>query len=66
MLEGFTQFVEQPRILDCDNRLSGEVRKQRNLFVCKRTDLLVVNGDCANKPSVIARIGIVFGWLRDW
>ena len=34
------QFVEQPRVLDGDNGLSGEVRYQGDLFVSKRSDFL--------------------------
>ena len=39
------QLVEQPRILDGDDGLRGEVRHQLDLLVGKGPDLLAVDGD---------------------
>ena len=41
----FTQLVEQPRVLDGDDGLGGEVRDQLDLLVGKGTDFLAVNGE---------------------
>src|SRR5262245_14408433 len=38
LLEGLAQFVEQPRILDRDHRLSGEIFNQLDLLVGERLD----------------------------
>src|SRR5262249_6524308 len=43
LLCSLAQFVEQPRILDCDDGLSGEVRQQLDLFIRERTNLLTVD-----------------------
>ena len=43
LLQGFTQFVEQSRVLDCDDGLVGEARDQCDLLVGKGTNLLTVN-----------------------
>src|SRR6516162_2076989 len=40
LLEGLSQFVEQPRVLDGDDSLSGKVLKKRNLGFGKRMDCL--------------------------
>src|SRR5262245_29927599 len=45
LLECFTQFVEQPGVLDGDDGLSGEVLDQLDLLVGERMNLLVVDGD---------------------
>src|SRR5262249_26022289 len=45
LLQGFTQFVEQPRILDVDDGLGGEVLHQFDLLVGERSDFLAVDGD---------------------
>jgi hypothetical protein len=39
------QFVEQPRVLDSDDRLCSEVLHQRDLLVAKSLRLLTVNVD---------------------
>ena len=36
----FAQFLEQPRVLDGDHGLLGEILDQRDLLVGKRPDLL--------------------------
>ena len=43
LLQRFAQFVEQPRILDGDDRLCGKVLHQRNLLVGEGADVLAVN-----------------------
>src|SRR5215469_5659812 len=43
-----TQFAEQPRVLDGDDSLGGEVLQQRNLLFAKGTDFLTIAGDDAN------------------
>src|SRR5262245_18900835 len=45
LLKRFAQFVEQPRVLDCDDGLRGEILDQLNLFVGERTHLLAIDGD---------------------
>src|SRR5262249_56637086 len=45
VVRALAQFVEQPRILDGDNGLSGEVRYQLDLLVGERPHLLAVNAD---------------------
>jgi hypothetical protein len=44
-----TQFVQQPRILDGDNGLSGEVRGQCDLPFGEGTNFLTDNRDNSNK-----------------
>ena len=43
LLQRFAQLVEQPRVLDGDDGLGGEVRDQRDLLVGERANLLPVN-----------------------
>jgi hypothetical protein len=43
-----TQFVEQPRVLDGDNSLSGEVCEQLNLPLGKQPDFLAINVDSSD------------------
>ena len=43
LLQRFAQFAEQPRVLDGDHRLGGEVRDQLDLLVGERADLLAVD-----------------------
>ena len=42
------QFVEQPRVLDGDDRLGGEVRDQLDLLVGERANFLAIDGDGAD------------------
>src|SRR5262249_34276554 len=42
-----TQFMKQPRVLDGDYRLRGEVPDQFNLLVGERTHFLAVDDNCA-------------------
>ena len=41
------QFVEQPRILDRDHRLRGEIFEQRDLLVGERPDLGAIARRCS-------------------
>ncbi|MFZ1152920.1 MAG: hypothetical protein WAR76_24835 [Xanthobacteraceae bacterium] len=50
LLERLPQFVEQPRVLDGDDGLSGEVCNQRDLLVGERPDLDPPNRDDADDP----------------
>ena len=43
------QFVEQPRVLDGDDGLGGEVLYQLDLLVGERPHLLAVDGDGADQ-----------------
>ena len=49
LLQRFAQFVEQPRVLDGDDGLGGEVLDQLDLLVGERTNLLAVDGDRADQ-----------------
>src|SRR5262249_9504868 len=40
--QGFARLGDQPRVLHCNDRLRGEVLQQRDLFICKGTDLPTV------------------------
>ena len=42
LLKRFAQLIEQTRILDSDDSLSGEVLDKCDLLVAERTDLLAV------------------------
>ena len=53
LLQRFAQLVEQPRVLDGDDGLSGEVSDQIDLFFSKGPNFLPVNYDCANQPVVL-------------
>ena len=43
------QFVEQPRVLDGDDGLGGEVRDQLDLLVGEGTDFLAIDSDDADQ-----------------
>ena len=45
----FAQLVEQPRVLDGDDGLGGEVRDQLDLLVGERADLLAVDDNRADQ-----------------
>ena len=49
LLQGFTEFVEQTRVLDGDDRLRGEVLDQLDLLVGERADLLAEDADRADQ-----------------
>src|SRR5215469_14688244 len=42
------QFAEQPRVLDGDDGLSGEVFNKIDLLVCERTHFLTIDQDRAD------------------
>src|SRR5215831_11394776 len=48
LLKGFTQLVEQSRVLDGDDGLGGEVPDQLDLFLGERTHFLAVDDNGAN------------------
>jgi hypothetical protein len=48
LLQRFTQFVEQARILNRNDGLAGEAREQLDLLVGKRPDLLAEDGNRAD------------------
>jgi len=45
LLQRFAQLVEQPRVLDGDDGLGGEIGQQRDLLVAEGTNLPVVHDD---------------------
>ena len=47
------QFVEQPRVLDGDDGLGGEILHQFDLLVGERPHLLPVDGECADRLTVL-------------
>ena len=47
------QLVEQPRVLDGDDGLGGEVLHQLDLLVGERPYLLAVDGECADQLVVL-------------
>ena len=49
----FAQLVEQPRVLDGDDGLGGEIRDQLDLLVGERPHLLAVDGDRADQLVVL-------------
>ena len=49
IVSALTQFVEQPRVLDGDDRLRGEVRQKLDLLFGEGTDFLAINGDGADQ-----------------
>ena len=48
LLQGFTQLIEQPRVLDGDDGLRGKVPDQFDLLVGERTHFLAVDDNCAD------------------
>src|SRR5262249_48509803 len=65
LLQRLPQFVEQPRVLDGDDGLGGEVLQQLDLLVGERLDLLAIDDDRTDQlivfehrhPEVRARTG---------
>ena len=53
LLQRFAQLVEQPRVLDGDDRLGGEVLHQLDLLVGEWAHLLTIDGDGANQLLVL-------------
>ena len=48
------QLVEQPRVLDGDDGLRGEILDQLDLLVGERANLLAVDDDCADEFIVLS------------
>ena len=44
------QFVQQPRVLNGDDRLGGEILHELDLLVGERTDFLAVDAERADEP----------------
>ena len=53
LLQRFAQLVEQPRVLDGDDGLGGEVLDQFDLLVGERSDLLTIDGDGTDQFIVL-------------
>src|SRR5262249_55825928 len=53
LLQGFAQLVEQPRVLDGDDGLAGEVLDERDLLVVERANLLTKDADHSNELVVL-------------
>src|SRR5262249_36429476 len=60
LLQGFaqvigtlTQFIEEPRVLDGDDRLGGEICHQLNLLVREGTNFLTKDDDGSNQVIVL-------------
>jgi hypothetical protein len=45
LLGSLAQFAQQPRVLDSNDRLAGEVLDQLNLFIGKWPYLLTIDDD---------------------
>jgi hypothetical protein len=56
LLKGFAQFVEQPRVLDCDDCLGGEVLHQGDLLIGEWANFSAVDVDYADQSAL----------LQDW
>ena len=53
LLQRLTQFVEQPGVLDGDDRLRSKVRDQLDLLVAKRSYLLAIDDDAAEQLALL-------------
>src|SRR5262249_18672487 len=53
LLQRFAELVEQPRILDGNDGLVGEILNQVDLLVGERADLLAVDSDRAHQRVVL-------------
>ena len=51
LLQQFAQLVEQPRVLDGDDGLAGEILDQLDLLVAERADFLAVDDDGADQVA---------------
>src|SRR5262245_39680067 len=49
LLQRFPQLIEQPRVLDGDDGLSGEILHQLDLLVGEQADILAIDGNSANQ-----------------
>ena len=54
LLQRLPQFVEQPRVLDGDDGLGGEVLHQRDLLVGEWPNFLAVDRDCPTSSSSLS------------
>src|SRR5262249_31737265 len=45
LLEGFTQLIKQPSVLNCDDRLGGEILHQVDLLIGERQYFLAIDID---------------------
>src|SRR6516165_5160754 len=55
LIGALAQFVQQPRVLHCNNRLRGEILQQRDLLVGKRADLLAEDMEHAEQRLLLAQ-----------
>src|SRR6516162_10236706 len=55
LFQGLARLGEEPRILDRDDRLRGEILQQRNLLVGKRSYLLTVDVDRTEQGVFFAK-----------
>ena len=53
VVSALTQFVEQPRILDGDDGLRGEVRDKLDLLVGEQTHFLAGQEECTNHFALV-------------
>src|SRR5215467_4832356 len=49
LFRSLAQFFQQPRVLNGDDGLGGEVRYELNLLLCKSSYLLTKNCNCADQ-----------------
>ena len=59
LLQRLPQFVEQPRVLDGDDGLGGEVRDQRDLLVGEGANFLAVDGERRRSARRSLSIGTI-------
>ena len=52
LLQGFTQLIEQARVLDGDDGLGGEVLHQLDLLVVEFPNFLTVNENCPDDLAI--------------
>src|SRR5262249_48155071 len=52
LLERLAQLAKQPRVLDCNDGLSGEVLDQLDLLLGERPYLLAVDREGADRPTI--------------
>src|SRR5262249_37294100 len=53
LLEGLAQLVQQPRVLDGDNRLGSEILDQLDLLVGEGTNLLAIDDNGTDQLVVL-------------
>jgi hypothetical protein len=52
LLQRLPQFVQQPRVLDGDDRLGGEGPEKRYLPICKRINFGTSKQECSDRHSL--------------